>query len=487
MLMNETGGLTMRRRLGSPWLALLAAAIVIMAGVAGDALAVVPEMGTTPTGTTTVINQSNGPQRDPHVSGSLVSYTDQAPFPSRIRVFDLGTGVDMTIPGTSGEHDFLSDVSGTSVVFTRIFSARSAIMHYDTASGTPSELDQQPASDRTGAAIGGGTVAWMDLGFAGTSGQPEIAAHDLASGMSTRITNDALYDFDTAVSPGGDVIVWTKCTSSAPQGCDVYRALRSGSSWTVSGIPLPGEEAHPDTDGSIVVYDSIRAGEQSIYWQPVAGGSEEQLTLAGMQRNPNVSNGLISFEHQEPVAAPAFPNWDIALYEVATNTLYRLTTTPEDEYLNDVDFDPVSRQVRVVFTRTNNSTGDDVYAVTFTLPSSPSYTFTGFFSPVNNLPTVNSVNAGRAIPVKFSLGGDQGLDIFEAGYPKSQQIACDSTAPVGGIEETVAAGGSSLSYDPASDQYTYVWKTDKRWAGTCRQLVLKLDDGSVHRANFKLR
>jgi hypothetical protein len=57
------------------------------------------------------------------------------------------------------------------------------------------------------------------------------------------------------------------------------------------------------------------------------------------------------------------------------------------------------------------------------------------------------VKAGSAVPVKFSLSGDQGLNIFEAGYPKSQQIACDSTATVDGIEQTVTAGSSSLSYD----------------------------------------
>jgi hypothetical protein len=30
-----------------------------------------------------------------------------------------------------------------------------------------------------------------------------------------------------------------------------------------------------------------------------------------------------------------------------------------------------------------------------------------------------------------------------------------------------------------------LWKTDKKWAGTCRDLVLKLDDGSVHTARFE--
>ena len=48
-----------------------------------------------------------------------------------------------------------------------------------------------------------------------------------------------------------------------------------------------------------------------------------------------------------------------------------------------------------------------------------SYPFTGFFRPVDNLPTVNVVKAGSAIPVKFSLGGDQGLNIFAANSPAS--------------------------------------------------------------------
>jgi hypothetical protein len=32
--------------------------------------------------------------------------------------------------------------------------------------------------------------------------------------------------------------------------------------------------------------------------------------------------------------------------------------------------------------------------------------------PVNNTPHVNGVQAGQAVPVKFSLGGNQGLSIF---------------------------------------------------------------------------
>jgi len=91
------------------------------------------------------------------------------------------------------------------------------------------------------------------------------------------------------------------------------------------------------------------------------------------------------------------------------------------------------------------------------------------------------------VPVKFSLGGDQGLGIFATGYPKSVAIDCSSIAPADSVELTVTAGGSSLTYDPLTDTYNYVWKTDRAWAGTCRQLVLTFADGSTARANFKFK
>ena len=77
-----------------------------------------------------------------------------------------------------------------------------------------------------------------------------------------------------------------------------------------------------------------------------------------------------------------------------------------------------------------------------------------------------------------------GLDIFEEGYPKSELIT-DPKVEVDGVEQTVTASSSGLSYDPTTGVYTYVWKTDKGWANSYRQLVLKFDDGTtVKRANF---
>jgi hypothetical protein len=115
------------------------------------------------------------------------------------------------------------------------------------------------------------------------------------------------------------------------------------------------------------------------------------------------------------------------------------------------------------------------------------YRWIGFFQPIDNLPTLNGVSAGRAMPVRFSLDGDRGLAILAAGYPKSVAISCNSAAPVDDVEQTVTVGASSLSYDLSTQQYVYVWKTDNAWANQCRQLIVRLVDGSEQRAQFKFK
>jgi predicted extracellular nuclease len=115
------------------------------------------------------------------------------------------------------------------------------------------------------------------------------------------------------------------------------------------------------------------------------------------------------------------------------------------------------------------------------------FNFSGFFPPVENLFLTNLVKAGQSIPVKFSLGGDKGLNIFADGYPKSQAITCGSTELVFGNTATMNPGSSGLSYSQGNGQYHYNWKTEKSWSGTCRQLVVKLVDGKMYWANFQFK
>jgi hypothetical protein len=109
-----------------------------------------------------------------------------------------------------------------------------------------------------------------------------------------------------------------------------------------------------------------------------------------------------------------------------------------------------------------------------------------FAEPVRET-ELNQLKAGQAVPVKFGLGGDLGLDIFASGYPTAKRIDCTTGLPTDPVEETVTASTSGLQYDAASGLYTYAWKTQKSWSGTCRELNLKLADGTNHPVKFQLK
>jgi hypothetical protein len=51
--------------------------------------------------------------------------------------------------------------------------------------------------------------------------------------------------------------------------------------------------------------------------------------------------------------------------------------------------------------------------------------------------------------MRFSFSRDQGLGIFVTGYPKSETIPCNSTAPVDSIEVTVSGTSTDSPTMPA--------------------------------------
>ena len=144
-------------------------------------------------------------------------------------------------------------------------------------------------------------------------------------------------------------------------------------------------------------------------------------------------------------------------------------------------------------------TGYGSYKVTFTITDKDGgsgsattrhyvlFNWSGFFAPVANAPAWNAVKAGSAIPLKFSLGGYRGLEVFAPGYPRSVWMPCSGNGEETDLQIADTAGASSLTYDTSRQQYVWVWKSEKAWAGTCRELRIKLVDGSVHYAQFKFR
>lgn len=263
-------------------------------------------------------------------------------------------------------------------------------------------------------------------------------------------------------------------------------------------------ESWPDWSSTGQIVFTVRSGSQSDLWTMASDGTgRQQITKTAT-------------DEQFPSWSPdgtqvAYTSWatgspQIARIDAAGRNAATLTTavdgSTEAAWSPDGTTIAFARNVGGVNTElftisaggtaaTNltGTTGVDEYLPDWQpVPGvAPAYAFNGFYSPVDNLPTLNSVNAGRAIPVKFGLGGDKGLDVFAAGYPRVEQVDCATGAPLNVVLETVAAGASSLTYDAGTARYQYVWKTDASWAGTCRQLALRFADATEARAGFKFK
>ena len=139
--------------------------------------------------------------------------------------------------------------------------------------------------------------------------------------------------------------------------------------------------------------------------------------------------------------------------------------------------------VRVTAIDDDGASSSATRTVTVTTAAWP---WQGFFAPVSNPPAVNMIEAGSTVPVKFSLGGDRGMAIFAAGYPATYSHPCSGSGPNGALQP-IDPSSLKLTYDRGSKRYQFQWRTTKAMAGTCRTLVVKLADGSVHTAEFRFR
>ncbi|MGZ6674600.1 MAG: PxKF domain-containing protein, partial [Solirubrobacteraceae bacterium] len=135
----------------------------------------------------------------------------------------------------------------------------------------------------------------------------------------------------------------------------------------------------------------------------------------------------------------------------------------------------------------NETTLTHSYTVTEPSPPSapdPGLDFQGFLGPIHE---GSVVHAGDAIPIVFSLGGDQGLDVLAADSPSSVQTDCGHPgAPTGG-DPASSQSDRGLIFHSWTGHYVFMWQTREAWAGTCRTFVLGLRDGSVARLTVSFR
>jgi Tol biopolymer transport system component len=295
----------------------------------------------------------------------------------------------------------------------------------------------------------------------------EIWVMDADGTNPKQLTDNTLNESRPVFSPDGKKIVYgRRAGNTAPpedRQLDVYVMNADGTEPTrLTTSPANDNNPRFSPDGEKIAFESTRDGSSDIY----------VMNPDGTGQTPLIS---------EPDSNEQFPAFSPDGEQLAFSGD---RDGNEEIYVTDLDgsADPVP------LTETESPEPPEPPVVNTRVDWGPFlYDFDGFHRPVDNPPTLNEVKAGRAVPVKFSLGGDQGLGILAEGYPKSQRIDCNWAAPVDVLEQTATAGDSGLSYDAATGEYTYVWKTGKAWAGTCRQFVLKLDDSTLHRASFTFK
>ncbi|HET9286378.1 MAG TPA: M36 family metallopeptidase [Gaiella sp.] len=120
----------------------------------------------------------------------------------------------------------------------------------------------------------------------------------------------------------------------------------------------------------------------------------------------------------------------------------------------------------------------------FNLPVTCTAQFGGFQPPIAAPPVLNQANAGSTVPTKFTLSEQGGAPDIAAVFA-SQQVDCGTRAPTGPIVPALTPGSRVLQSE--GNQYSFNWKTDSAWAGTCRQLIIRLQDVTDPVAFFRFR
>jgi uncharacterized repeat protein (TIGR01451 family) len=301
-----------------------------------------------------------------------------------------------------------------------------------------------------------------------------------AAGNSTTATQTVTVQESPAINP---------TITAPPDPAPTYTGPGSTSCGAlVSDATLGSASGSDNCPGMTITRTGVPAG--NIF--PVGSTT---VTYTATDRSGNTaSDTQVVVVHDNTPPALSCPS-DITVYLPLNSTAtsmavtYPAATAPDNCGGATVGYSQASgsifpmgtTEITVTATDANNNSAECSFNVTVL------YNFAGFFSPIDNLPTINSMKAGQAAPVKFSLSGNKGLNIFASNSPSSVQVGCQSGVPVSNVEDTFNAGSSSLSYNATSDQYNYVWKTESSWKNTCRLLTVTLNDGSQHSATFTFK
>jgi hypothetical protein len=364
----------------------------------------------------------------------------------------------------------------------------------DEAQTLPQTITFDPLSDKTfgdpAFAVSASASSGLPVSFV-ISGDCMIAGSTVtitAAGMCTVI----------AQQPGDNVYTFAEDVSRSFNIAKAPATLTVGTEFTYDGTI---KQATVTTDpaqltGVTVTY--TLAGSPVV--QPVNAGVYQVLaTLNHPNYQAPAATGTLTIHPAVPVVQWASPAAITAGTPLGSTQLNATATgVGGASLLNDFTYLPAqgtvlpagpAQPLSVEFISPDGNYTRVIKTVTITVlavevpPTPPVLTFRGFFLPVRNMPVVNRMTAGRAIPVRFSIEGQGGSLALQAGAPTSTAVACRPGMSERSVEEHVNAATSRMQV--VGTRFTYTWKTNSMWAGTCRKLVVTLADGSTHEALFR--
>jgi hypothetical protein len=112
--------------------------------------------------------------------------------------------------------------------------------------------------------------------------------------------------------------------------------------------------------------------------------------------------------------------------------------------------------------------------------------WSGFSSPVDNLPTLNTAKAGQAIPLKWRITNSSGNPITNLTSVTVTTSSRNCTSGVSGTDaiEEYAAGSSGLQ-NQGNGYYQFNWKSPTNYANSCKTINLDMGEGVMRQAAFQ--
>jgi hypothetical protein len=98
-------------------------------------------------------------------------------------------------------------------------------------------------------------------------------------------------------------------------------------------------------------------------------------------------------------------------------------------------------------------------------------------------PPSATATAGSVVPVEVEVAEADAATLSA----RSNQVSCSTGDPLGSPENARTPGASGVSQSQDAEVLRFRWQTDREWAGTCRQLVVELEDGTVYSERVRLR